>query len=362
MDEGETNETNDICFSTNEEYPINDFMQPGSYAYALSHNQKSLQVFPPFNSINGVEGNESKQTRPYIQHFARLNTPVSAIRAFPFGDNFAIGTINTIYIASNKLEPTFNLPQNESTIVKNIDVHPSSIFLACDGPTDHNTIRIVSLQSHTQVMELNKHKKEVSSILFLPSVSKVLSTSFDGSLIISDLIKKHECFKFDKYEDKNAITTSSIKSDEAIISIAFDNGSVGIFDHRESSGMISLKNSHSMWVNSLCFAPVKSYMATNSIDKSLRVWDLRYLDEPLFRKDNLDTNLSKVIFLNDSVLAGASTKGELIQWDFNNSTVLRFDKVREFGLFEMDIQRESNRIVVSSEDTVVSMFYYYLSY
>ena len=306
-------------------------------------------------------GDQEKLVRPYVQHFARLNTPVSAIKAFPFGDNFAIGTINTIYIASNKLEPGFFLPKNESTIITNIDVHPSSMFLACDGPAEHNSIRIVSLQNRLPIMELNKHKKKVSSILFLPSVCKVMSTSHDGSLIISDVVQKQECYKLNTFNEEKAITTSSMKNDETMISLGFDNGHIGIFDNRESVGMTTLKNSHSMWINSLCFAPVKSYMSTNSIDKSLCVWDLRYLGEPLFRKSELDVNISKVLFLNDSVLAAATTTGQLIQWDFNSGTIIRIDKVREFGVFEMDIQREHNRIVLASEDTVVSMFYYNLS-
>ena len=368
MNENKENEKKKSGQILDNEYLIDDFMQPGSYAYALNHLQKTIQLFPPFNSVNNDSNKDSnndtkeKKTRPYIQHFARLNTPISCIRAFPYDDNFAIGTINAIYIASNKLEPACILPNNESTIIKNIDVHPSSMFIACDGPSDNNTIRIISLQNRLPIMELNKHKKKVSSILFLPSVCKIMSTSYDGSLIISDVIKKQECYKFRDFEDKNSITTSSIKNDESIISIGLDNGCIGIFDHRENAGVIQLKNSHSLWINSLCFAPVKSYMATNSIDKSLCVWDLRYLETPLFRKENIDANLSKILFLNDSVLASASTNGQLIQWDFNGGSILRIDKVREFGLFEMDIQRKLDRIVVASEDTVVSIFYYHLSY
>lgn len=347
---------------------IDDFMQPGAYAFALNHVQKSIQLFPPFKTVEDDSKKESnndrkeKKNRPYVQHFARLNTPVSCIRSFPFGDKFAIGTINAIYIASNKLEPACILPKNESTIIKNIDVHPSSMFVACDGPSDHNTIRIISLQNQLPIMELNKHSKRVSSIYFLPSVCKIMSTGYDGSLIISDVVKKKECYRHTVLNGEKAITTSSIKSDESMISLGFDNGYVGIFDERESDGMIELKNYHSQWINSLCFAPVKSYLATNSIDKSLCVWDLRNLEKPLFVKENIDANLSKVLFLNDTVLTAASTTGQLIQWDFNCGSILRIDKVREFGLFEMDIQRELDRMIISSEDKVVSLFYYHCSY
>lgn len=339
---------------------LEDFMQPRSYEFTLQQIEQSFQLFPPFNSPRQPTKDDFDQTekqKPYIEHFARLNSPISTIQAFPYGDCFAIGTINCIYIASNKLDRIIPFQENERTIFENIDVHPSTMVLACDSPARTNSVRIVSLQNNSTIMTLNKHMRKITSIFFLPSVHKIFSTALDGVLMISDLIKGTESYRFAAYENKSAITTASIK-DEELISIGFDSGLVGIFDNREEEGMIQIPNAHSDYVNSIAFTPSQSQIATTSLDQMIKVWDFRNLEKPIFSQEAKGIHLSKIFFLDDSIVAGTSTTGKLIQWDASTGNLLKMNTVRQFGIFASTQQRDLDRLIVSSEDNVVSMLYY----
>ena len=324
-----------------------DFMQPGRYMNLLKCVDKSFNILPP-PSNHAIE-------RPYVQYFARMNTPITSIKTFPFNSYFAIGTINAIYIASNKLESTITFPKDETTMIYNIDVHPSSIFVACDGSS--NNVRIISLQDYSSVAQLNNHKKKVSSIYFLPSVSKIYSTSYDGNLIISDLVKKKECFRFAKIDDGVGISTSVLKDDESVIAIGLDNGRVGVFDQREDQGMISI-NAHSNLVNSLALTSIGPYLSSCSIDKTMKVWDLRNIQEPVFQQNNLEFGLSKILFINESIIGGALSDGKFLKWDFKQNSLLKITRLSKFGVFCLDIQREDDFIIYTSEDKLISLFYY----
>ncbi|OHT02433.1 hypothetical protein TRFO_30504 [Tritrichomonas foetus] len=328
------------------ELVVDDFMRPGEYSNTIKKGEKMFEIFP---------SPESELQRPYIQHMARLNTQVTSIRSFPFNPYFAIGSINTIYIASSQLISTVHFTQKESAIIDIIDVHPSSMFLACNG--SQNDVRIMSLQNCKTVMNLNRHDKKISSIYFVPSLCKIYSTGYDGLIIISDLVKSKECYKYRNYEDKMAMTSSDMKDDESIISVGFDNGKIGIFDNREAEKAIEI-SAHSNWVNSVNFAPVGSYISSCSIDKSMKVWDLRNIEKPIMNKGELPFSLSKTIFLNESVLCGTSSDGKFIRWDFKNDTLISLMQVRDFGIFSSDVQREQDRLIISAEDNVVSFLYY----
>ena len=328
-----------------------DPFRPRRFDYYITTN--SITIFPPVKQ-------PIKKNPPYVQHILRSSSQISSLKSFPVNDIFALGTFNTIYVlAPPKVEISIDLPKESPSLIECIDVHPSEVYLACDGSSN---VRIISIPSGEIVASLNRHSQHVSSVFFAPTFNKVISTSFDGSLIISDFVKQKLCYRYDKFLNERSISTGAIRDDESIIVVGFNNGIIGIFDDREENGMIQL-NAHSSWINSIAISSKNidnaCHIASSSTNKDVKIWDIRNLSEPILAQENSqECNFCKVMFSDDQSFFAMGVNGIISRWDYAENSLMNVYDLQTKSVTKCDLQRDFRRINFAGDNKVVSSLFY----
>ena len=311
-------------------------------------------IYPAIKMLEVRKSIASTKVRPIVQPILRANAQITSIKYFPFSDAFVIGTLNAIYSVTESLKQDVAVyfDQNENIVINLLDVHPSEAFVACNSPS--SSVRIVSLGTGSTVYECNKHKRTVSAVFFAPSFNRVCSAALDGTFIMSDLVKKRQCYCYDVFKDESPISTASMRHDETVIAFGFANGNVGIFDHRTSGQMTTLK-AHSNWVNSVDFCVSSCNFATCGIDRTFKIWDLRRLEQPAFNESQLESSLKRVFFLNDGTFHTVAINGCISKWSICEGATCSL-KVKQCDIVACDAATDTNKIMLSGEDMVLSSF------
>lgn len=308
--------------------------------------------FLPIRKMSG-----SSRGHPVIQHILRANAQITSVKYCPFSDAFVVGTLNALYSINENFvqEVSVYFDQRDNVVINSVDVHPSEAFVACNSPW--NSIRIVSLGSGSIVYECNKHNRTISSVFFAPSFNRVCSSSLDGTFIMTDLVAKRQCYSYDVFKDVNPISTASMRHDETVIAFGFADGKVGIFDHRTSGQMTSLK-AHANWVNSVDFSVSSCNFATCGIDRTVKIWDIRNMEEAVFSETELESSLRRVFFVNDGMFYGVAINGCLTKWNLAEGRSICSLRVKQCDIVACDVAIDSNKILFSGEDMVLSAFQY----
>lgn len=116
---------------------------------------------------------------------------------------------------------------------------------------------------------------------------KVYSSSYDGVVRCLDLQHK-QCVELYREEDKrnDGLTYIDIACDNTVMYIGNSYGSVVAYDQRDKSAEAISYDVHDRKVTHLCCHPNTAHLfATSSLDKTVKIWDSRKLDnkklEPL---------------------------------------------------------------------------------
>lgn len=336
------------------------FQYPDSTEFMNPFRPHCIDRFKPNGVIRicpTASINENK-IRPYMQQVMTCSPQISVIKSFPITENFVVGSLNSLFVIGPK-NTQFNVtfPNTKRSLIECVDVHPSEVILACNGP--ENNVRIVSLPNGDVKSNLNSHTQSLSSIMFAPSFNKLISTSFDGSLIISDFVKEKCCYKYEKFFNKNSITTSVIRNDESLIIVGLNDGNLGIFDNRDNN--VILVDAHRDWINSLDITSQKYhnfvYFASSSIEKDLKVWDFRNLKKPILTK-KMNDSVSKIMFSDDDSVFSMSLNGILTKYCFFESKANCSYNFQVNGVTKADLHPELRRVLFSCDDSVLSAFYF----
>lgn len=336
------------------------FHFPDSTEFLNPFRPHRYDHFEPTGNIEDFSNMKlpGRRNRPFIQQVLMYCPRISVVKSFPITEGFVVGSFNSLFIAGpKKTQINVKFPEQKRCMIESIDIHPSEVILACDGP--ENNVRIVSLPNGEIKSNINKHSQNVSSIMFAPSFNKLISTSLDGSLIVSDFVKEKCCYKYEKFLNNNPITTSVIRDDESLIVIGLSNGNLGIFDERDD--IVTQVEAHTDWVNSIDIASQKYhkslYFVSSSLEKDVKIWDLRNLEKPVLSKI-LDNNVCKVMFSDDDSVFGICSNGTLSKLCYQESIPSSSFNLQANGVTKADLHSELRRILYSSDESILSAFYF----
>jgi WD40 repeat protein len=310
-------------------------------------------IFPSYSFCPPPRDSPTRP-RPFIHHILRSNSQITSVRHFSFTDSHSLvfGCLNAVHYVTqwSKAESSILFPAKELTIVELLDVHPSEVFIACNGPS--RNVRGGSLATGSSVWDCNVHRGHVSALFFAPSFNRIVSASLDGTLVCSDLVKQRRCFVYRKNQGAKGITTGGIRHDETVIGVGREDGIVGLFDHRD--GEVSEMKAHAGWVNAIGFCVSEPIFATAGIDRSVRIWDLRKLSEPIFVERAIPFGVKKVLFAADQSCFAIGTEGCVLRLSVGPEPAPLPMLVSTVGIVSADMCIDSNRIVYSTEDMVLS--------
>jgi WD40 repeat protein len=187
---------------------------------------------------------------------------------------------------------------------------------------------------------------------FAPSFNRIASSSLDGTLLLSDLIKQKIVFQYRKFEGSKALSTARMRFDETVIALGTDDGLIELFDQR--SGHITEVRSHAGWVNSLDFCVTEALLASAGIDRSVRVWDLRQLMEPVLVERGISFAINEVLFGSDKSCFAIGNDGCILRMSTTRIPSSMPMLVRPIGIVSADMCNECNRVIFSTEDMTLS--------
>jgi WD40 repeat protein len=292
--------------------------------------------------------------RPYVQHILRANSQITSVRHFSStdGPSLLLGCLNAIHYITNwsKLETSVLFDPKELSIVELIDVHPSEVYCACNGPS--RNVRICSLVSGSPVCDINSHRGHVTGLFFAPSFNRIGSSSLDGTLLFSDVITQKLVFNYRRFEGVKAISTVKMRFDETVVALGTDDGMMELFDQRV--GQVTEVKSHAGWVNSIDFCVSEALLASAGIDRSVRVWDLRQLSEPLLVERGISFGIKEVLFASDKSCFAVGNDGCILRMSTTRIPSSIPMIVKPIGIVSADMCGESNRLAFSTEDMGLS--------
>jgi len=183
----------------------------------------------------------------------------------------ATGKGELIIIDSNDLSLLLKLKLSNHNL-RRLSITTGKIYVAC---SDH-TIKIVDKKSLKLKGELKGHKQSVFSLVNLEDKNRLISAGKDANLFFWD-----------------------VKEEKKILNIP----------------------AHMYAINDICLSPDHNYFATCSMDKSIKLWDLKTLD------------LLKVI--DKSRFAGHGTSVNKLLWMKNKNLLLSCSDDRSISVWDI---------------------------
>jgi WD40 repeat protein len=314
-------------------------------------------IFPAFQFFPSPK-NLSSRARPFLQHVLRANSHITSICRYPFSESFLIGTLDAIHSIANfnKTDVSVLFPPEETAAIELLDIHPSEVFLACNGPSWN--VRICSLATGSPVFECNCHRNHLTSLFFAFSFNRICSTSLDGTFVMTDLVKKKRCFCYDMFRDVKPISCAAMRHDETVIAFGFADGTLGMFDHRQDRKDMQTIRAHSSWVNAIDFAVTEPMFGTCGTDRAVKVWDLRNSSKPVFAERLMDYCVRRVLFSNDSMVFGVGGDGCIARWNLQDGAGANHLIVKKCGIVASEMILDSRKLLFSGEDMVLSSLTY----
>lgn len=145
---------------------------------------------------------------------------------------------------------------------------------------------------------------------------------------------------------------SSFSSDGKLLAAGGRNGVVKIWEVPTGTLIKNLR-AHTDSVSQVVFSPNKKYLATLSIDETLRIWDIDNWNE-VYSFQGVATGLA---YSPDGTMIVAGTKsGDLMVWDAENSHLLKKIKAHRDRIIKIIYSLDQRFIVTASMDGTIKFW------
>ncbi len=191
---------------------------------------------------------------------------------------------------------------------------PDSSTIAFAGKK--KKIHLLSLTSGKEIAALKGHRKPITSLAFTPNGKHLISASNDLSIRWWDMNTLREKKAMSESTDK--LLCMSLSKDGSIVALSTVDIHINLQRRiRRDVRHIKIRNTvtgeeirtldgHKKDITTLAFHPSKRYLASGSIDDTIRIWDIQKGDMATFFQQNDDVN--HVSFSNDGVWFAALSK------------------------------------------------------
>lgn len=283
----------------------------------------------------------------YKDQVLKFTSPISSISTSWDGNSVVLGSFATIYNLKAEEIPTMTeatgikLVGNNSYVRKSA-FHPSDALLAITGPC--GSISLIDIKSNQAVANIAAHKNIITSLDFTSDGSKLLSSSRDGIINVTDLIKSKVLREIKVRENISCVSVS--KYDDYVVT-GTENGSIYIFDNRSKDIMQTL-DAHYTPVSAIA-TNHEGIIASGGIDKACRIWDIRGI---VMCVAHITRNSSPICTLeisdNDKLFIGTDN-GHLNEYELN--TALHIEELNFSSRpIAMKFVPKINSLLVSTDD------------
>lgn len=200
-------------------------------------------------------------------------------------------------------------------------------------------IAIYNMENHDQtskysILKLISHSSLGKSLKWRPNQSNHLLSGSSDSIILWDLNKQahnnNTVDPFHIYPDNDTLSLSWNKLLPHVFAAATNPRDIKIFDVRTNHDAVyHVTNTHRAALNSIEFHPASSSMfATGSDDRTISLWDMRYITRPFRQLFGNVSAVTKLQFDSDQndILVSLDRSRRMYFWDLNEIQAGDFDE------------------------------------
>lgn len=172
-------------------------------------------------------------------------------------------------------------------MIYSIAVHPSTVGIYCAVGDKHGSLSTWNIthdikhQSTVgfkpQVSTIKPHSKAISKIMYLESTSKVLTSSYDGSIRSTDFKASVNVEKYN-HPNNRKITHLDVAQGDRNCWFTTDVGDIGQFDLRANPKNVQEFSFTRTKVNTIHINPVSQQYIIVAIKNAVNLFDTRFLD------------------------------------------------------------------------------------
>lgn len=239
--------------------------------------------------------------------------------------------------------------------VRSVAFSPDGTLLA--SGSDDTTVRIWDLASGQTVQEFKDHWGGVSALAFSPDPKeKIVAVSFSEEIRLWNVSTGEEALSIDEAHRMwvsgiEFSPSSTVLGDGTFLASASVDKTIKIWD-AESGDKIKTLKGHTDCVRTIAFNPSGTLLASASPDKTVRVWDLK-ASKPLLRTlGGHSSCVNAVSFTPDGeTLVSASHDRTIRLWDVASiSNVNSSDAVSHSDLIRVVAFAPDGATIVSASD------------
>jgi len=189
---------------------------------------------------------------------------------------------------------------------------------------------------------LNKHINEVTDI-DITSDNKLLASvsSWNGNIRFWNMNTQIEEFVLND-DNKTHIHSIDFSPDNRLLAVA-SSDNISLWDIKKRKKIYVFKG-HTSTVNNVKFSPNGRWIASASLDQSIRIWDIKTKKE-ISMLTHDDVSIKSIIFIdNETLISTSSLNIEL--WDLKNKKLLKSVSTGMDDLENIDISKDKKMLAL----------------
>ena len=287
---------------------------------------------------------DSCHNAPFTQNEYHINSSVYSIRSFNTNRHYSISLLGNVLLFNT--QGFAKLYNDSSYQLCLMDIHPSDLLIACSS--GKGAFRIYSSKTLSYFLDSHYHKRPLTALRFAPFSKKILSTSLDGALIVTDLVQNQKSFQF----TKDCLTTVTISPSESCVAASNNSGSIFFFDDRDECQISEIKTNQE-WINNIVFHQDCVRFASNSSKDSVKIYDIRNPSEHINSISAQGSNTRYIGFINEHLLK-VDKKGILYMYELDKFECLSKKKISEYDISSCDYNNFENSLQFVQNSSIVS--------
>lgn len=173
--------------------------------------------------------------------------------------------------------------KGHSKKVSTVIFHPNRSNVITASPDSQ--IRVWNIQQATTTHMIRAHEGPVTALTLHATGDYMLSTSTDETWVFSDIQVGHVIAKAGDMETPHALTKAQFHPDGLIFATGTTDSLIKIWDLKEKSNVANFPG-HTGHISAIAFSENGYYLATAAEDSTIKLWDLRKLKN--FKNISLD--------------------------------------------------------------------------
>ena len=247
--------------------------------------------------------------------------------------------------------PISQIRGHSGTIISAVSSEDGKLLVTTS--TD-NTARVWELESGLELQGFSAtNGQEITSADFSPDSKQVVYVTQNGVVEIKSARTGRDRGQFTTGDVEGVFLVKISPDNKTIATLSYD-GVLRTWGKETLEPLFSL-NGHDDFIRDFEFSHDSNYVTTSSNDGTARLWDIRHRRNSLHIPEENGFD-SIVGFNNGENFLTTSWDGSIKMWNSQTATELKRFEGHEKKINSIDVSKDTNYIVTSSDDTTVRLW------